>query len=80
MITKRNELTILKLLLIDKDTRGNKQCPCKIPDPYLRKQKSYSTFRTLATLAETGKKIANTRVFYNTKIQDPVLTVSLNFV
>ena len=56
MITKRNELTILKLLLIDKDTRGNKQCPCKIPDPYLRKQKSYSTFRTLATLAETGKK------------------------
>ena len=33
------------------DARGNKLSTCKIPDPYLKKQKSYLTFRTLATLA-----------------------------
>ena len=32
------------------DARGNKLSSGKIPDQYLKKQKSY--FRTLATLAE----------------------------
>ena len=29
------------------DARGNKLSSCKIPDQYLKKQKSYKTFRTL---------------------------------
>ena len=58
MIANSNQLIILKLL-IDMDARGNKQCPCKIPDPYLRKQKSYSTFRTLDTLSEKKKEKKN---------------------
>ena len=39
-------------MLIDLYARGNKQCPCQIPDPYLKIPKSYQTFITLATLAE----------------------------
>ena len=31
------------------DAKGNKLSPCKIPDQYLEKQKSYLTFRTLDT-------------------------------
>ena len=34
------------------DARGNKLSSCKIHDQYLRKQKSYQTFRTLNTFAE----------------------------
>ena len=49
------------------DARGNKLSSCKIPDQYLKKQKSYQTFRTLATLTENREKIAHTRVFYNTR-------------
>ena len=40
-------------MLIDKDARGNKLSSCKIPDQYLKKQKS---FRTLDTLAEKKRK------------------------
>ena len=38
------------------DASGNKISSCKIPDQYLKKQKSYWTFKTLATLAEKKKK------------------------
>ena len=38
------------------DARGNKLSPFKIPDRYLKKQKSDQTFRTLATLAEKKKE------------------------
>ena len=38
------------------DARGNKLSSCKIPDQYLKKQKSYLTFRTLATLAEKKRE------------------------
>ena len=34
------------------DAGGNKLSSCKVPDQYLKKQKSYYTSRTLATLAE----------------------------
>ena len=43
-------------MLIDMDARGNKLSSCQIPDHYLKKQKSYWTFRTLDTLAEKGEK------------------------
>ena len=46
------------------NARGNKLSSCKTPDQYLRKQKSYLTFRTLNTLEKKKKKekkrIANT--------------------
>ena len=38
------------------DVRGNKLSSCKIPDQYLKKQKSYFTFRTLETLVEKKRK------------------------
>ena len=38
------------------DARGNKLSSCKIPDHYLNKVKSNSTFRTLVTLADEKKK------------------------
>ena len=38
------------------DARGNKLSSCKIPDQYLKKQKKYATFRTLATLAEKKRQ------------------------
>ena len=38
------------------NARGNKLSSCKISDQYLKKQKSYWTSRTLATLAEKKKK------------------------
>ena len=41
------------------DARGNKLSSCKIPDQYLKKQKSYSTFRTLDTLSEKKKEKKN---------------------
>ena len=41
-------------MLIDMDARGNKLSSCKIPDQYLKKQKSYQTFRTLTTLTLKG--------------------------
>ena len=45
-------------MLIDMDARVNELSSCKIPNQYLKKQKSYSTFRTLDTSAE--KTLANT--------------------
>ena len=46
------------------DARGNKLSSCKIPDQYLKKQKSNKTFRTRATLADEKRKtrISNTLV------------------
>ena len=38
------------------DAKGNKLSSSKIPDRYLKKQKSDQTFRTLATLAEKKKE------------------------
>ena len=38
------------------DARGNKLTSCKIPDQYLKKQKSYLTFRTLDTQDEKEKR------------------------
>ena len=35
----------------------DKLSSCKIPDQYLKKQKSYKTFRPLATLADEKKPI-----------------------
>ena len=41
------------------DARGNKLSSCQIPDHYLKKQKSYWTFRTLAEKKEKKKKGEN---------------------
>ena len=47
------------------DAIGNKLSPCKIPDQYLKRQKCYLTFRTLATL--TDEKKENSVVFTSLK-------------
>ena len=67
-------------LLFDRDARGNKLCPCKIPDPYLKKTKKSLNFKNsdnfgskkkkkkkaISTVYLQTLKIANTSV-YNTK-------------
>ena len=47
LVTNRYELFFLKCGA--RGARGNKLSSCKIPDQYLKKQKSYETLRTLAT-------------------------------
>ena len=49
-------------MLIDMDSKGNKLSSCQIPDQYLKKQKSYWTFRTLDTLAEKKEKKRKYRI------------------
>ena len=76
-LNNRNKLIELKLLF-DRDARGNKLCPCKIPDPYLKKTKKSLNFKNsdnfgskkkkkaISTVYLQTLKIANTSV-YNTK-------------
>ena len=67
-------MNILKLL-IDMDARGNKLSSCQIPDQYLKKQKSYWTFRTLDTLAEKKENSKYNRVVITTLKNSLVLQI-----
>ena len=57
-------------LLFDRDARGNKLCPCKIPDPYLKKTKKSLNFKNSDNFGSKKKKKKKSdfnSVFTNTK-------------